>query len=241
MTSHTSSFYHWRHSRKPRGSDVHSSGCGFTRAVILLVRDVAKVRSVVREINEVTPNTDVILTTIHLDDFTSVVDKIDVLINNAGIMAIPWATNKARIEKQLAVNHLGHFFSRSSFCLRFDWNFSDGKTYNSLTAYGQSKTANILVTVALADRLAEEHPGYMPSTSIIAHLRELDFKEIDAITRENTGFSADVEPKKALGQGLAAQSGRYLRGYQVAETRPYASDKESAEKLWKLSEELTSS
>jgi NADP-dependent 3-hydroxy acid dehydrogenase YdfG len=91
---------------------VHSSGCGFTRAVILSVRDAAKVRSVVRETNEVTPNTDVILTTIHLDDFTSVVkataeiagqvDKIDVLINNACIMAIPWATNKARIEKQLA-------------------------------------------------------------------------------------------------------------------------------------------
>jgi hypothetical protein len=90
-----------------------------------------------------------------------------------------------------------------------------------LTAYGESKTSNILVTVALADRLAEEHPGCeyseqmrcklsvliaptdMPSTSIIAHLPELDFKEIDATTRENTGFSADVEPKKALGQGVA--------------------------------------
>lgn len=98
---------------------MHSSGCGFTPAAILLVRNVAKVRSIVREISEVTPNTDVIPTTIRLDDFTSLakaaaeiagqVDKIDVLINNACIMAIPWATNKAGIEKQLAVNHLGHF------------------------------------------------------------------------------------------------------------------------------------
>ncbi|KAL4862254.1 hypothetical protein BDV12DRAFT_203204 [Aspergillus spectabilis] len=121
-----------------------------------------------------------------------------------------------------------------------DWNFEDGKTYNSLTAYGQSKTANILFTVGVATRFSDVgihsyavHPGYIPSTSIVSHLAELDFGAIDAITRENTGFPAEVEREKSTEQGisttlvavlspdLATQNGIYLRDCQVADTRPY--------------------
>ncbi|KAL4789008.1 hypothetical protein BDV19DRAFT_383449 [Aspergillus venezuelensis] len=261
--------------------------------VILLVRDERKVYDIAREISEISPDTEVLTIYIELDDFGSVttaasevrsrVNKIDVLINNAGVMAIPWATNKNGIEKTLAVNHLGHFlltnllmpllsasgpgarivnltsgaYGMTPFCFQA-WNFADGKTYNSLTAYGQSKTANILFTVGLADRFGQDgifsyavHPGYIPSTAIVSHLAELDFSAIDAITRENTGFAAEVEEEKTREQGVAttlvaalspdlvAHNGVYLRDCQVCETRGYAKDRGAADKLWRLSEELT--
>ncbi|KAK6826680.1 hypothetical protein RU639_004819 [Aspergillus parasiticus] len=113
-------------------------------------------------------------------DVLSLTSKIDVLINNAGVMAIPWSKSKSGLEKTLAINHIGHFLltkllmpsilaagpgSRivnvTSAGYRMapfffdDWNFSNGQTYHPLAAYGQSKTANILFTVGSAQRYKE--------------------------------------------------------------------------------------
>ncbi|KAF2267899.1 NAD(P)-binding protein [Lojkania enalia] len=113
------------------------------------------------------------------------VPKIDVLINNAGIMSVPFALSEDGIESQFATNHIGTFLftnliidkiiaakgrivNLSSSGHRFgpvrfdDWNFQNGKEYPAIgasvvdPAYGQSKTANILHAAALAERLKDK-------------------------------------------------------------------------------------
>lgn len=105
---------------------------------------------------------------------------LHILINNAGIMALPELSLDARgYELQFATNHLGHFqlvarlwpalkaangariVSLSSRGHRFssvvfeDINFTQ-RAYDPWLAYGQSKTANVLFAVEL-DRLGQEH------------------------------------------------------------------------------------
>lgn len=104
---------------------------------------------------------------------------LDMLINNAGIMAPPLRRDARGYESQFATNHLGHFqltarlwpalkhagkarvVSLSSTGISFggvdfdDPNFMRHE-YNKWKAYGQSKTANALFAVAL-DKRGEEH------------------------------------------------------------------------------------
>jgi NAD(P)-dependent dehydrogenase (short-subunit alcohol dehydrogenase family) len=113
---------------------------------------------------------------------------IDVLINNAGVMATPQRRTSDGFELQIGTNHLGHFtltnlllphitdrvVTVSSGAHRFgsirldDLNWEHGR-YNRWRAYGQSKLANLLFTLELQRRLAESgsdvravaaHPGY---------------------------------------------------------------------------------
>lgn len=92
--------------------------------LLLLARSETKVNPVIKEIGEISPSTNAIFIPIELDDFDSVrkaaavvnksVDKLDILINNAGIMAVvEYQTNKEGIESQFATNHLGHFLLTS--------------------------------------------------------------------------------------------------------------------------------
>lgn len=105
------------------------------------------------------------------------VEKIDVLVNSAGIMAGPYKTTQEGIENQFGSNHIGHFLftnlllpkilastnprvvSVASDGHRFggvrfeDVNFGEGERYEQWEAYGQSKTANILFARSLAEKL----------------------------------------------------------------------------------------
>ncbi len=104
--------------------------------------------------------------------------RIDLLVNNAGVMAAPTRTVTAdAFELQLGVNHLGHFawtldlldqlaesarvVQVSSIAHRFGrmkWDdLLSLRSYNSWGAYGQSKLANLLFVGALDRRLAERH------------------------------------------------------------------------------------
>jgi NAD(P)-dependent dehydrogenase (short-subunit alcohol dehydrogenase family) len=100
-------------------------------------------------------------------------DRLDVLLNNAGIMTTPYFKTKDGFEGQMGTNHLGHFaltaqlmkkikatpgsriVNVSSSAHRFgkmDFNnllFEDGKDYSPMKAYGRSKLANLLFTYEL--------------------------------------------------------------------------------------------
>ena len=107
---------------------------------------------------------------------------LDMLILNAGIMALPELEIVNGVEKQFAVNHLGHFLLTehliaqvrnaragrvvvlSSWAHRWakpygiDFDNLDGnKSYDPFAAYGQSKTANGLFSRELARRLADSN------------------------------------------------------------------------------------
>lgn len=101
--------------------------------------------------------------------------KIDGLINNAGIMAVPESKTKQDFEMQMGVNHLGHFLLTSLLLpllkesedarvvnmssslhkngkLDFDNLMLEGK-YDRWLAYSNSKLANLLFTIELQKRL----------------------------------------------------------------------------------------
>jgi NAD(P)-dependent dehydrogenase (short-subunit alcohol dehydrogenase family) len=109
-------------------------------------------------------------------------EPIDVLINNAGVMAPPYFKTEDGFEGQLGVNHLGPFEFTNLIMGRLlasntgaprivnvsssvhwlcpirydDPGFSDGKVYNNFHAYGQSKTANILFSKELSRRYKDQ-------------------------------------------------------------------------------------
>jgi NAD(P)-dependent dehydrogenase (short-subunit alcohol dehydrogenase family) len=158
--------------------------------VVLAVRDVAKGERVAAAI---AGDTDV--RPLDLTDLASVrafadawEGDIDLLINNAGIMAVPEARTADGFEAQIGTNHLGHFaltnlllphvtdrvVTVASGAHRLgkisldDLNWETRK-YDAWRAYGQSKLANLLFTAELQRRLAEAgsdvravaaHPGY---------------------------------------------------------------------------------
>ena len=165
---------------------------GHPEHLILIARSQTRVDSVMAEIKKIDSSIKVDFIQASLDDFDTVrtaaasinekTTKIDILINNAGIMAIKdFTTNKNGIEIQFATNHLGHFLltklvfpkllaagsgsrivSLTSLghkigpCRFEDYNFSNGKEYDEWSGYGQSKTANLLFSLYLATKLREK-------------------------------------------------------------------------------------
>jgi NAD(P)-dependent dehydrogenase (short-subunit alcohol dehydrogenase family) len=116
-------------------------------------------------------------------------DRIDVLVNNAGLMGIPQQQTADGLEMQLGVNHFGHFVftarlmprllaapagrvvSVTSFARLMGLAVRPGKPplggwYNPWVAYGQSKLANLVFAVELQRRLAAADA---PVRSISAH------------------------------------------------------------------------
>jgi NAD(P)-dependent dehydrogenase (short-subunit alcohol dehydrogenase family) len=123
-----------------------------------------------------------------IKEFADGVQSVDVLINNAGIMAVPYAVTKDGFESQIGTNHLGHFaltnlllpkvtdrvVTVSSFMHLLgkislkDLNWK-ARPYSAWLAYGQSKLANLQFTSELQRRLDgagstlkshAAHPGY---------------------------------------------------------------------------------
>ncbi len=114
------------------------------------------------------------------DAFKAKYDRLDILLNNAGVMAIPRQETADGFEMQLGVNHLGHFSltgllldvitstpgarvhnTSSSAAFNGSINFDDlmgEKEYGRWAAYGQSKLANVFFANELNRRLqAAEH------------------------------------------------------------------------------------
>jgi NAD(P)-dependent dehydrogenase (short-subunit alcohol dehydrogenase family) len=101
-------------------------------------------------------------------------ESVDVLINNAGVMACPYGTTVDGFETQFGTNHLGTFLFTNLIRPRLapgarivnvssrghklgpvrfdDIDFQKGATYDKWEAYGQAKTANMLFSVGLAKR-----------------------------------------------------------------------------------------
>ncbi|WP_226582672.1 oxidoreductase [Halobacillus litoralis] len=106
--------------------------------------------------------------------------RLDILLNNAGVMTTPYGRTKDGFELQLGINHLGHFaltsllFDRlkatddsrvvnissnahKSGKMDFDnLMFEEGKGYSPMKSYGRSKLANLLFTYELQRRIEKE-------------------------------------------------------------------------------------
>jgi NAD(P)-dependent dehydrogenase (short-subunit alcohol dehydrogenase family) len=202
--------------------------------VIVGARDMAKARKTLSEIKNVDAFELDLSEPSSVEAFAERYRKsfktLDILINNAGIMATPLLRNSLGYEMQFATNHLGHFqltkklsnelresqgrvVSLSSLWHKFSGvRFDDPNflthPYDKWIAYGQSKTANSLFAVHL-DRIGEPfnvrafavHPGRIVSTDLSRHMPE---EEKSATTNSRPTDSKFVPSfDKSIAQGAA--------------------------------------
>jgi NAD(P)-dependent dehydrogenase (short-subunit alcohol dehydrogenase family) len=155
--------------------------------VVLACRDLDKGAEAKARILAEHANAAVEVLDLDLADLASVQDfaaliraregRLHGLINNAGVMAIPRQLTVDGFERQLGVNHFGHFAltgllldrllatpgsrivtvsSKAHAIGKMHWDDLDAaKSYHPWAAYGQSKLANLLFTFELARRLSE--------------------------------------------------------------------------------------
>jgi NAD(P)-dependent dehydrogenase (short-subunit alcohol dehydrogenase family) len=144
-------------------------------------------------------------------------EPIDVLINNAGVMAVPEGRTKDGFETQIGTNHLGHFaltgllidhvtdrvVQIASGAHRMgkidleDLNW-ERRSYKRWPAYGQSKLANLLFMFELQRRLAE---GGSPVRAVAAHP---GYASTELQSRTGNALQNGL---MAIGNRLLAQSG----------------------------------
>ncbi|MFB9237730.1 SDR family NAD(P)-dependent oxidoreductase [Plantactinospora siamensis] len=220
------------------------------------------------------------------DRFLAADRAIDIVINNAGIMACPETRVGPGWEAQFATNHLGHYAlvnrlwpaiapggarvvalssagHRRSGIRWDDVQFERG--YDKWAAYGQSKTANALFAVRL-DELGRDvgvrafavNPGGI-LTPLQRHLPREEMVELGWIDEDgrplNPGFKspeqgAATQVWAATAERLAGMGGVYCEDCDIAEpagtdpnsirgVRDWAVDPAQAERLWRLSADLT--
>ena len=158
---------------------------------------------------------------------------LHILVNSAGIMACPLARDRRGYESQFATNHLGHFqlvarlrpalrrangarvVSVSSWGHRRspvvfeDPNF-ERRDYDRWSAYGQSKTANILFALALDERGKAEgvrafslHPGSIVGTGLEKHLSRDELRAFGVIDESGKPILDPAKNLKTVEQGAA--------------------------------------
>lgn len=172
-----------------------NTGIGFETArvlaskgalVIMTCRNMEKGESSANSIRKETRRDDIEVTKLDLaslssirqfaDDFRRRYDRLDLLINNAGVMMPPYSRTIDGFELQFGTNHLGHFaltgllidllmrtegscmVAASSFAHKLGTiNFDDinwKESYKRIRAYAQSKLANLLFTYELQRKLS---------------------------------------------------------------------------------------
>lgn len=150
-------------------------------------------------------------------EFASGVGELDVLVNNAGVMGVPFAVTADGFETQLATNHLGHFAltnlllprirdrvvvvasaSHRSGVLDVDDLLWERRGYRPYAAYAQSKLANLLFLAELQRRLTAAgstlrataaHPGYT-STGIQMSTGNAAFTRLSQVGNAMVGMPA---------------------------------------------------
>ncbi|MCO6512667.1 MAG: SDR family oxidoreductase [Aridibacter famidurans] len=209
------------------------------------------------------------------DDFKAGFQRLDLLINNAGVMVPPYSKTKDGFELQFGTNHLGHFVLTArlfDLLKRTDGsrivNVSSGahrmgkldfedlnwekRDYSAWTAYGDSKIANLYFTRELASRtesrgegvkITAAHPGWtatdLQRNSGIANFLN-GFLAMSVDRGALPTLRAAVEEDAENGEYFGPDGIREMWGYPVrVEPNDLAKDDAIAERLWKVSEEMT--
>jgi NAD(P)-dependent dehydrogenase (short-subunit alcohol dehydrogenase family) len=210
---------------------------------------------------------------------------LDRLVNNAGVMAVPsLELTSEGWERQFATNHLGHFLLTTGLHdalaeaggarivsvsssghlaspVVFDDLHFERREYNPWQAYGQSKTANVLLAVEATRRWADDGivaNALMPG-GILTRLQRYVTQEVKdgwqrmqdegRVTFKDTRQGAATSLVAAVAPELAGTGGHYLEDCNESDTvandaevssgvREWALDAEAAERLWDVSAEL---
>jgi len=237
-----------------------SSGIGFETAralltagaeTILAVRDTTKGEGVAQELRASTGNARAHVLEIDLGSLQSVRQaarhfwdrwsRLDILINNAGVMATPHGYTPDGFELQFGTNHLGHYLLTtlllpalraaaparvvalsSSGHRRSDVHFEDlqyrTRPYDKWQAYGQSKTANVLFAVGLTQRHAGDgiianavHPGGI-RTGLQKYIPEEEWRALGWIDAQGNVSPLFKTPEQGASTSVWAAVGPELAG-----------------------------
>ncbi len=275
-----------------------SSGIGIETArslaragaeVVLAVRDTDAGARVAADITATTHNPRVRVARLDLTDRASIAEfvgswteQLDLLVNNAGIMAVPTRElTPEGWELQFATNHLGHFalalglhdalataggarivsVSSSGHLgspVVFDDIHYERRAYDPWSAYGQSKTANVLFAVEATRRWSGAGiiaNALMPGgimTNLQKHVSQevrdswAEGQRTGRFTMKTPQQGASTSLVAAVAPEFAGRGGHYLEDGNEAPTvaddaevgsgvRAWALDPEAAERLWGVS------
>jgi NAD(P)-dependent dehydrogenase (short-subunit alcohol dehydrogenase family) len=273
-----------------------SSGIGYETArvlankqasVIIAVRNLEKGNKALAKIIQQNKDADVRVMELDLANLASVKNfaenfqknysRLDLLINNAGVMIPPYSKTTDGFELQFGTNHLGHFALTGQLLkllistqgsrivnvssgahnfgtLDFDDLNWEKRNYAQWTAYGDSKLANLYFTYELDRKLKEQgintvvtasHPGWT-ATELQRTAGDV-MKYLNGIFAQDITMGALPTLRAAIEEGL--KGGEYfgpngfmeISGYPVkVESNQLSKDRAIAQKLWVVSEQLTS-
>ena len=264
-------------------------------SVTIAARDLTRAQAMADQIKESTGNPNVDVGEVELDKPDSVRafaknylanhDSLNILINNAGVMACPLNRTSEGWEMQFATNHLGHFLltcllspalikgaparvvnlssgGHNFAPVNFDDIHFNNRDYDKFQSYGQSKTANILFSIELDNRLKDRgvrvnavHPGVI-MTDLGRHMSEEDIQAIMGNRPEGSPemvfkeipAGAATSVWMATSPQLEGVGGQYAQDCTLVEPdatdagtggwAKWAQGAEDARRLWSMSEEM---
>ncbi|MFX1571666.1 MAG: SDR family oxidoreductase [Promethearchaeota archaeon] len=246
--------------------------------LVMVCRNQERAESAIKEIKEKSGNDliDLLLADlssqkeIHrvVDEFKKKYDKLDVLINNAGVTLPKYSLTIDGIEKTFAINYLAQFMlcillfdvlkkgnparivnvasSVQAKTVDFDILNSE-ENYGQLKAYGLSKLAVILFTREFAKEIKGSgvtvnclHPGYV-KTKLIRNFRPFVkyFYHLIGLFMISPKKGAKTSIYLASSPDVNSISGKYYKKRKEAKTVKISYDDEVAKRLWDISVELT--
>jgi NAD(P)-dependent dehydrogenase (short-subunit alcohol dehydrogenase family) len=184
-------------------------------------------------------------------------DRLDVLVNNAGIIVQERKESEDGYELTFAVNYLSHFLLTSLLLpllkdsaparvvnvasagqspIDFDDPMLE-RGYDAMRAYSQSKLAQIMFTLELAERLSGTgvsvnalHPASLMDTKMV--------QDTFGYTMSTVEEGTEAVVRLAVSQEVEGVTGRYFDGRREARANRQAYDPQARQTLWELSEEL---
>jgi retinol dehydrogenase 14 len=246
--------------------------------VVMLVRNEEKGAAMVREIKKRTGNDQSSIILCDLASFSSVRraaqefrsknQRLDVLIDNAGLIIGKRRVTVDGLEQTFQVNHLSHFLltnllldvlkesapsrivvvsskAHEGAHLDFD-DLMVNKDYSAFKAYGRSKLANILFCFELARRLEGSgvtanclHPGVIRTHFGRGLGGMAEIYPILYPFMKSPRTGAITSIYLASSPEVSNTSGKYFSGKKVQESSKESMDKDMARRLWDESEKLT--
>src|SRR5829696_2415068 len=184
-------------------------------------------------------------------------DRLDVLVNNAGVISPERRESEDGYELTFAINYLSHFLltrlllpllkdsvparivnvaSAGQSPLDFS-NLMLERGYDAMRAYSQSKLAQVMFTFDLAEHLQDTgvtvnalHPASLMDTKMV--------QSAFGYTLSTVEEGAQTVVRLAVSQEVNRVTGRYFDGQQEARANRQAYDPKARDRLWVLSEEL---
>jgi len=244
--------------------------------VVMVCRDAGRAEKALREIKDKSSSDRVELMICDLasqksirqfaDEFKQQHDRLDVLVNNAGVFLRQRSHTEDGIESTFAINHLGYFLvtdllldlmknSKPSRIVnvastahrygKLDVNgWVSAKEYSAFGAYANSKLANVLFTYELARRLEGTgvtanclHPGAVASNLFRGLPGFLEaLIKLVTISPER---GARTSIYLASAPDVHGITGKYFARRRPEKSSEASYDLEAARRLWEVSEELT--